>query len=76
MPTFDLTITTGNVLEIIGIISGGMLFLYRVCARLNAIEAKLEERIRVGNATDEKVDRLIDFMLDQKSRLTGRYRQI
>ena len=66
MPHFDWTVTTGNILEIIGIIGGGVIFLYRVCARLNSIEAKLNERMRQGVKTDEKVDRIVDHMLDRK----------
>ena len=66
MPQFDMTITTGNILEIIGIVGGGLLFLQRVCARLNAIESKLEERMRQGAATDEKVEQIMTHLLAQQ----------
>ena len=66
MPHIDWTITTGNILEILGIVGGGLLFLHRVCLQLAHIKNKLEEHEKLDVETRDNVNRIIDHLLDRK----------
>ena len=71
---FDWTITLGNIVEIAGIIGGGLLFLSKMTATIDRLDYRLkhlESTIEAHGAKIDSLDGMLVLVARQDERLTS-----